>query len=137
MIRDVISCIRAHSLSGRNLYVTPDGRSECKKCSALRSRLWRSRHPAQTKALAEGQRLKKLAVVQAKKNVPCADCGQIFPPVVMDFDHIGEKSFTISGRISARSIEGLLAEIAKCEVVCANCHRLRTHARRQKRAGIN
>lgn len=64
-------------------------------------------------------------IVDRLKSVPCADCGQTFPPVCMDFDHLGGKDFNI-GSASTRSLETVLAEIAKCEVVCANCHRIRT-----------
>lgn len=63
---------------------------------------------------------------------PCVDCGEQ-DPVVLDFDHLPgfEKRFTISRAVGAstRSWDSILAEIAKCEVVCANCHRRRTAAR--------
>ena len=68
------------------------------------------------------------------KEVPCADCKQVFPPACMDFDHLdgNEKLFDIGrGRLKPWNV--LMAEIAKCEVVCANCHRLRTEARRHER----
>jgi hypothetical protein len=63
--------------------------------------------------------------------VPCADCGQRFPPVVMDFDHRdGEtKSGTISTKIGIWGWARILAEIAKCDIICANCHRIRTARR--------
>lgn len=58
-----------------------------------------------------------------KKNGSCADCG-IKDWRVLDFDHLPEyeKSFTIGSTIRYRSIAALDAEIAKCELVCANCH---------------
>lgn len=63
---------------------------------------------------------------------PCTDCGES-DPVVLDFDHLPGhvKRFTISRAVGAstRSWTSILAEIAKCEVVCANCHRRRTAAR--------
>ena len=60
------------------------------------------------------------------KSVPCMDCGVQYPPYVMDFDHIaGEKAFGLSQSLN-RSFEKVLAEMEKCEVVCANCHRMRT-----------
>jgi hypothetical protein len=63
------------------------------------------------------------------KSRPCADCGVQYPPHVMDFDHIGDdKAFNIS-RMYSHSREAIMKEIQKCEVVCSNCHRIRTHAR--------
>ncbi len=62
------------------------------------------------------------------KNVPCKDCNLNYPPYVMDFDHLRDKLFTISPR-SQCDRKKLLDEIAKCEVVCANCHRMRTQQR--------
>lgn len=56
---------------------------------------------------------------------PCFDCGES-DPMVLEFDHLGEKSFGISGGLRYRRWEEVLAEMAKCDVVCANCHRRRT-----------
>ena len=66
------------------------------------------------------------------KRKPCADCGGDFPPYLMDFDHVnGDKLDDICGmRMRTVSRDAIRAEIEKCEVVCANCHRARTHARR-------
>lgn len=68
---------------------------------------------------------KRIAIIDAAKNVPCADCGQRFPPVAMDFHHLdGSKEFGI-GKRKSNSVARLQAEIAKCVVLCAVCHRLR------------
>lgn len=59
---------------------------------------------------------------------PCVDCGETRFPV-LDFDHRdGEvKIKTISKLIAqATAVSRLNAEIAKCDVRCANCHRMRT-----------
>ena len=66
-------------------------------------------------------------LIDQMKAVPCADCGGTFPPVCMDFDHLdgSAKDFNI-GSSTTTALRKVLAEIAKCEVVCANCHRLRT-----------
>lgn len=75
------------------------------------------------------------ATIERHKAQPCADCRVPYPPCVMDFDHVhGQKLFNIANALSGRwtSVEELEAEIAKCEVVCANCHRLRTHRRRER-----
>lgn len=71
--------------------------------------------------------------IQSLKEAPCADCGRTFDPVCMDFDHRpGEvKKFVISANLY-RGREALEVEIAKCDVVCACCHRLRTKNRRSQ-----
>ena len=61
------------------------------------------------------------------KSVPCADCGNTYPPVCMDFDHVKGKKHRPLSRMVHYSIERIDEEIAKCEVVCANCHRIRSH----------
>ena len=68
------------------------------------------------------------------KDVPCVDCGGRFPPVCMDFDHLPEfeKTLDISqARARKWSRSKLLDEVNKCEVVCSNCHRIRTENRRR------
>jgi hypothetical protein len=67
------------------------------------------------------------------KSVPCADCDQTFPPICMDFDHIEEKSFDIAyAVVTSRRWSDILEEVEKCELVCANCHRIRTQQRQKK-----
>jgi hypothetical protein len=56
---------------------------------------------------------------------PCTDCGER-DPLVLEFDHIRDKSFDIGRELPDRNWRSILDEIAKCEVVCANCHRRRT-----------
>lgn len=64
------------------------------------------------------------------KAVPCADCKGTYPSYVMDFDHVGDdKLINVSTAVKVGR-RRLLAEAAKCEIVCANCHRQRTHDRR-------
>ena len=69
------------------------------------------------------------------RRVPCADCGGTFEPYQMDFDHRdpAQKSFQVTdGRAMLMNRERLLAEIAKCDIVCANCHRIRTDSQRKR-----
>ena len=61
---------------------------------------------------------------------PCQECGGTFPPWVMDFDHRDptEKCFNVTNsRAMLMSRPRLLEEIAKCDIVCANCHAARTY----------
>ena len=69
------------------------------------------------------------ALLNSLKDVPCNDCGIKYPPYVMDFDHLEDKAFTIARRKHYVNREDLLLEVSKCEVVCSNCHRERTHNR--------
>jgi hypothetical protein len=67
------------------------------------------------------------------RNNPCTDCGDMFPVVCMEFDHVperGPKSFTISTHFYWKAWDVVLAEIAKCDLVCSNCHKIRTRDRR-------
>lgn len=90
----------------------------------------------------QANREKRLAQVRANwlrvksafddlKRAPCSDCGQTFHPCQMDWDHR-------DGSVKVSSITKLLkngrlvaarAELEKCDLVCANCHRMRTYQR--------
>ncbi len=60
----------------------------------------------------------------------CKDCGTQ-DSRVLEFDHLGDKKFNVSRAVSGstRSWNSIKKEIDKCEVVCANCHRIRTQER--------
>lgn len=89
-----------------------------------------------------GQHLKEMQALHRHRNFvrmlehlrdhPCADCGET-DPVVLDFDHRPgvQKRFEIARAVNAstRAWSTILKEIAKCDVVCANCHRRRTASR--------
>jgi hypothetical protein len=67
-----------------------------------------------------------------KSNKPCLDCGLIFPVYCMDFDHRDSllKLKNISNLKNCGNWKKLFEEIEKCDLVCAICHRIRTHNRR-------
>jgi len=69
-------------------------------------------------------------VQEFKSGKICADCKEDYPYWMLEFDHLGDKVFTI-GQFSTHttSLEIVKAEIEKCDIVCANCHRNRTHLR--------
>lgn len=65
-----------------------------------------------------------------KDNKSYYDCRRVYPYFILDFDHIGNKSFELNlakQRRMGKSI--VIEEISKCELVCVNCHRLRTYNR--------
>ena len=66
-----------------------------------------------------------------KTKTPCVDCGINYPYYVMDFDHVrGQKHANVMELVSTLSKKRIDLEIAKCEIVCSNCHRIRTNMRR-------
>lgn len=71
-------------------------------------------------------------IISDAKNRPCTDCHGWFNPWQMEFDHLRDKKYMISG-MHCFPIHLIKIEIAKCEVVCSNCHRDRTY----KRAVVN
>jgi hypothetical protein len=116
-----------------------DGRNRaCKGCH----RTYTAKHYADNKEYYKAKARKRdaavglvlKAIIRDAKSKPCIDCNEPYPTYVMDFDHVrGVKLFEIGHAVSKGvSVPTLLAEIAKCEVVCANCHRQRTHDRKKK-----
>jgi len=84
-----------------------------------------------TKVRNKAQRKRnKDFVDRIKRMYDCIDCGES-NPVVLEFDHVsGEKRGNISDMSrQSYSIETIKDEIRKCELRCANCHRLKTHER--------
>jgi hypothetical protein len=100
----------------------------CKRCMRLRVRAHYAANREKYLADAYRKRAELVAVVREAKDRPCQDCGLQYPYYVMDFDHREDKQFNIASYRNV-GIRQLRAEIVKCDVVCANCHRIRTHAR--------
>jgi hypothetical protein len=75
-------------------------------------------------------------IQELKSKTPCMDCKINYPYYVMDFDHVrGRKHKNVMELIPTLSKKKIDEEIAKCEIVCSNCHRIRTHQRKMKKAG--
>ena len=67
-------------------------------------------------------------LTEYKTGKPCADCGQVFDPICMDFHHEDPSLKKDQVRMLLRdgySMESVQAEIDKCVLICSNCHRLR------------
>ncbi len=80
-----------------------------------------------------------LAEIQAiKVERGCADCGYANHPAALEFDHLPGfvKEHRIAQLANGAKRAKIMAEIAKCEVVCANCHRIRTAERLAQAAGL-
>lgn len=89
-------------------------------------RRWYAANKAKVAAKKDRKRERLREIVRAAKERPCADCGVSYPYYVMDLDHIsGDKAMIVSKLVNFGAIGRLLAEIEKCEAVCANCHGVR------------
>lgn len=77
-------------------------------------------------------RAKRRAYIAELKAKPCMDCKTSYPWYVMDLDHRNgeEKVSNVAKMIARYSWKTILAEIEKCDVVCSNCHRIRTYRRK-------
>lgn len=112
-----------------------DGRQPwCRACNAERSKRYYAEHRADHVAVVaqrtRGQRRERHAVLAAYFAAhPCVDCGET-DLLVLEFDHLRDKRMNIGTMISSGcQLDQIFAEIEKCEVVCANCHRRRTAMR--------
>lgn len=74
------------------------------------------------------RREKRLEVIWNLKSAPCTDCGGNFHPYCMDFDH-RDQSIKYKDISQINRIDEILEEVKKCDLVCANCHRIRTFNR--------
>ena len=114
-------------------------RTYCRPCFRKVWREWYYKEPNRRKHLAQVARRRRKRIrrhrqlIQDLKSQPCADCGEHFPYYVMDFDHLGGKIAEVSLMAPSYGTESLLTEVAKCDVVCANCHRVRTFERLRDR----
>lgn len=117
---------------------SPEARESRRKASAR----YALRHPERAKKQRmnwKAQQAKKMRqVVIEAKIVPCMDCGERYPHYVMDFDHRDPetKVMSIANMVGQQvGVNALLAELEKCDVVCSNCHRVRTHNQYKDREG--
>lgn len=73
---------------------------------------------------------RQLVLSMVKTTAGCADCGYDSHPAALDFDHVhGVKTGNIA-HLWGSAWDRIWSEVNKCEVVCANCHRIRTVRRR-------
>jgi hypothetical protein len=82
---------------------------------------WLTREKPQSK---ENKAERRAYYVEYLRTHPCAHCGEA-DPIVLEFNHIdpSQKTSLVSKLCNQGSMETLKAEIEKCEVLCANCHK--------------
>ena len=103
----------------------------CKPCRAVIDHASYERIRGTRVPSREWERGRAEWLLSLKRGRPCTDCGRVFPPEVMQWDHLPGllKLGNISTDLRKRSREQVIQEIAKCELVCTNCHTIRTFAR--------
>lgn len=111
--------------------------SICRECKRIYDREFHAKRTKDAKLRKqESQKLRRQSITawvnDLKKNASCSDCA-ITDYRVLEFDHVDghEKEFNVSDMVKAGfSKVKIKSEISKCDVVCANCHRIRTFERR-------
>jgi hypothetical protein len=107
--------------------------TRCRNCQKIWYASYYRNSEKEKNRLSENRNKNRAAIdllIKEAKDVPCMDCGIKYPHYVMDFDHLKDKEFNIGGSRSNKTIDRIKLEIDKCEVVCSNCHRIRTYERR-------
>src|SRR5690348_11987358 len=96
----------------------------CKECRRTYDSDYHSRTRERQIELERRRIADHIAWMRGLKSAPCVDCGGRFHPAAMAFDHLPgtAKLLDISSLIRSGRIEIAKAELAKCELVCANCH---------------
>jgi hypothetical protein len=111
----------------------PDGvQGWCSKCDShyhkeyykKNKARWKSKY---RKSRKEARVRNREYVYSVLSNARCADCGTT-DVRILEFDHVnGKKIDNISAMVSnAAAVDTIASEIDKCDIVCANCHRIRT-----------
>jgi L-lysine 2,3-aminomutase len=101
--------------------------SRCKECMKMLMKKHYTSNKDYYKAKARTHDSNHYEIfLEILKTKSCVDCGET-DPVVLDFDHTGDKVMSIAHMLQKRlSWTTILAEMEKCEVRCANCHRRKT-----------
>ena len=118
--------------------MTPERKSEYNKRWRAKNREYdlkrQKERYAQVRFQAVEAARKRKAYFVELKGGRCMDCDEIFPLCCYDFDHRNpeEKEFCIGSGLG-KTFEEILRELEKCDLVCSNCHRIRTSKRKAER----
>ncbi len=105
--------------------------SFCKGCAARRSVAYYKQH--RKKILDKSLKVQeedRAWLRELKDNKPCMDCKVVHRHFALDYDHRdpSKKLAAVGNVLNSHGRATALKEIAKCDLVCANCHRYRTYA---------
>lgn len=101
----------------------------CRLCAGVASRRWQKDNAERNREHNRRANAKRMGplkqIIRQVKSKPCVDCGVRLPWQCMDLDHVRGRKVRTIGNGTGFGVETLQAEIAKCDVRCPNCHRLR------------
>jgi hypothetical protein len=77
----------------------------------------------------ENSRKNRKTLADYKLERGCCKCGYNAHSAALDFNHLDPalKSFNIAEMVTSLSLPKLMEEVQKCEILCANCHRIHTY----------
>lgn len=106
----------------------------CKDCGKVYDRRHYAKNPNRKQAISECRSQARVRnreyVIQYLLEHPCVDCGET-EPIFLEFDHIGDDKVLEVGSMvhTGWALGSIRAEIAKCEVRCLKCHKIKTAMR--------
>ena len=125
----------------RNGHAKTLGDIRCRVCQRIANRRAVDKYRVSTKGRAicvkanRTLRRKRKVDLLALFGGKCVDCGFDGHFAALEFDHLDPKTkkFTIGASGTARTWNALVEEAKKCEIVCSNCHKVRTYNRHVER----
>ena len=112
-----------------------DGYSDkCRSCKSIYNKKYYEKtkdihNPARYERRKNAGKEVRDFIIAYKDNKECLDCGVSYRYWQLDFDHLRDKDFTIGRDARDKSLDTIMKEIEKCDLVCANCHRTRSFVR--------
>lgn len=112
----------------------------CKECIRIDKKEKYNENLDESRKYTNSRRAESIKWFQElKSNIPCMDCGKIYEPYCMDYDHIVERGIKIKNVsrmiLDNASESAILEEIKKCDLVCLLCHNKRTYIRINEKIG--
>lgn len=110
----------------------------CRKCQKIYHRAYYLKNKTKYLAKAKKHHYEIVKLIRDRKTRPCEDCGGSFHFSAMQYDHRpgSKKIFNLANGAFRSGIHAIEDEISKCDIVCANCHALRTFNRKQPRSRV-
>ena len=109
-------------------------KGSCKMCAGSKAKNWRRNNRTRDSRSAIARKKKyrdrnQSFIANYLKENPCVSCGEA-NIVVLEFDHLRDKKHNlcsmVSGVPTGYSLHTIKEEVAKCQILCSNCHKKKT-----------